>query len=478
MTSALKYAALLVLFVGLVFAVTYFSRYTPSDPAGPKADAPVGPVVPPLVFATNARRWDPVSPSLPDRLFPGFYPVGDQEHSAAFWFENRNREKVVMQLRAVNCGACSGGRVRVLPADLTRELMRTAATSVALNGLVPGPAAGLFATPMVGPAVQLERALADPAKWTRYNFIDHVKDLSQVKYEVAGTDNPDGWTPRWGILELLFKVKPNPVRPLQADFVSRVEGTDRTGADRFSILYEPAAAVEIDKPKLDAGEVSPGAPEQTVGFVAFSAVDPALPPPALRVEGGPAEGEDHVTAGPPAPLSEAERQAFSAALSLMSGQPYKVAAAYRVPVTVRSAAGGRPADIGRIERTVWVTAGSEVRQVQVSAVVRGPVYLAGAAKEITLPTFASADGGTGVADLVTEKAGTELAVVADQCQPKYLKVDLQKLPDRGEKGAYRLKVTVPKNELVGELRDGLVVLEVKGPTPQRVRLPVVGRASR
>jgi hypothetical protein len=69
----------------------------------------------------------------------------------------------------------------------------------------------------------------------------------------------------------------------------------------------------------------------------------------------------------------------------------------------------------------------------------------------------------------------ELAVVADQCRPDFLDVSLKKLPDDPDRGYYQLTVKVPPKRQYGTIVNGLVVLELKGPKPQRIRIPVTGQ---
>jgi hypothetical protein len=479
MSSVLKYAVPLALLVGVVFAVTYFSRYTPTDDGPPGFVPEEGGAAPgkPLVFFTTARRWDPQSPSLPDRAFQGFYPVDPRKlPSAHFWFENRNNEPVTLQLKGVSCSACSGGRVAPLPAEVTRLILQTSAGSLLPQGLTTG----LAAAGMAGPAARLFHA-PEALPWQGYQFADHAKDLSQVRYTIPGADNADGWSPQWGILALDFEVKENPAVPLTADFVSRVGTTDQLGADRFSIHYRPGKPLEIDRPVIDLPELSASAPVQAAEFVVFSPLDENAPPPTVRVDlaaGATGEAGEWVTAGPPVRLAPAELEALAARLSEMAKEPFRVASAYRVPVVARARIGDRPADIGRLERTVYVTDGAESRQVQVRAAVRGPVYLTGGAKEVAFGNFRGAAGATVTYELTAEDPATELAWVPEETSPKYLAVELTRQPDRGDYGRYKMKVTIPKGELVGELTGGVVVVEAKGPTPQRIRIPVTARGSR
>ena len=48
-------------------------------------------------------------------------------------------------------------------------------------------------------------------------------------------------------------------------------------------------------------------------------------------------------------------------------------------------------------------------------------------------------------------------------------------PDIGDRGIYKLTVSIPAKEQYGEFKDAVVVLQTKGPNPQKLRIPVAGR---
>lgn len=490
MPPALKLLIPLAVLVGGVFALTYFSLHAPTDPAtglpGFEVEGPVdAPTGRPLVFFTTSRRWDPQSPSMPDRAFQGFYDIVSEEkakkgdfrpEAAHFWFENRNDQEVTLQLRGVSCTACSGGRLAPIPPEVTRQLLQTAFATALPQGLTTG----LSAAGLAGPAAHLDAARPTLA-WQEFKFKEHTKDFSRVQFTVPAAKDPDGWDRQWGVLELNFVVGTSPSVPLTADFLSRVGATDRVGADRFSIFYRPAPPIEVDQPKIEFSDLSPSAAERRSAFVAFSVIHADIPPPAVRVDlpaGAPGEPGEWVTAGPAVKLTPAELEAFAAAAAASQGEPVRVAAAYRIPVVARAAVGDRPADIGKLERVISVVAGGETRRVRVAATVRGPVYLSGEAKELGFGTFRVADGATVTAFLTTERPGTVLTWVRDETTPKYLAVQLDPQPAQGEFGRYRIRVTVPKNEQLGELSGEVVLEATAGPLKQRVRIPVAGRAAR
>jgi hypothetical protein len=55
-----------------------------------------------------------------------------------------------------------------------------------------------------------------------------------------------------------------------------------------------------------------------------------------------------------------------------------------------------------------------------------------------------------------------------------MKVALEKLPPARDRGYHGLKIVVPKESKAGPW-SGVIVLETKGPNPQRMRIPVFGK---
>jgi hypothetical protein len=129
-------------------------------------------------------------------------------------------------------------------------------------------------------------------------------------------------------------------------------------------------------------------------------------------------------------------------------------------------------EIGLFERTIALTAGGVTQPVKVVATVRGTVWLDDDRGEIGLGTFDGLTGETRRIGLSTASTDVEIAVVKAECKPSDFGYELERLPDRGGQGAYRLKVSIPKGKFGGV--KGEVVLEVKGPNPQRMRIPVTG----
>ena len=492
--STLKIAVPILLLMGVIFGVTLFSQYAPK-PDDDTKDKPgavgAGGGQPPLVFFSSVRMWDPPSLdprweeglpllapsrdpakaenpfaySMQDRTFQGFYEPGPQVRHAQFWFENRNPHPVTLQLKGVNCGSCSGGRAAAIPPAVVRDhLHRTALAALPVGPFNPF-GIGLAATG--GDLARLD--------WTAHKF----RDTPDATYHVPAAPAPaDKWAPQWGILELTFVVGESPKVPLTASFASKVDGTEQAGIHDFAIFYTPSQACEVSPPAIDLGRLDRLSGDREVEFLVYSATRGPdsefgdLTEPACAVQpAGP-----FVEVAKPKRLSDAELVDVARDVA-RQGKFTKVQAAYRVRVAVRPKVGGARIDIGRMERTVFLTVGTSTHKVALTAMVRGAVALANDKTEIDLPTFKGRLGlvAPPVA-LVTEAAGMELAVVESECRPRFFEYKLVKKEDRGGQGYYDLHVTVPPNRQFGALdADAIVVIEVKGPNPQRIRIPVKGK---
>src|SRR5262245_53643078 len=265
--SVLKIAAPLALLVGVVFAITYFSRYTPVEPeiktkevsdpplrifesergldppnlSGEYRDFPLS-----APSADPKKVDDPFGFSLRNRIFQVYYESDGQERTARFWFENRRPNSVTMQLTWVSCTACSGGRVASIPPDVTRQILQQAAV-----GTLPmGPFNGL-PVGMAGPAAQLTKL-----EWTEHKFAAPGGagfNPNAIYHVQPANPSADKWSPQWGILELQFKV--NKSDRLEAHFGTRVDNTEIAALNKFAITFAAAPAFEVWPPTLDLGRL-------------------------------------------------------------------------------------------------------------------------------------------------------------------------------------------------------------------------------
>jgi hypothetical protein len=505
----LKVVVPLVALVGVVFGITYLAQYTPpKDTDDPnKTTTTAGqPGEPPLRFFTSARHWDPPllsvpgyrnlpllapsavgsaegngSYSLQDRVFQGFYERSDSAlRRTQFWFENRNPNPVTVELKGVSCTSCTGGRLAALPPEVTRELFQ----HTALAALPLGPFRG-YGVGLVGPAAQLDRL-----QWTEYAFSEHP----HAQFHVPPTANPDKWAPyQWGILELTFKVgaQPgDPVKPLQALFAEQVNGTAQMGEDRFVIAFESALPCDLDRRSIDLGKIDPLSGDRAYEVILFSSTrGPGsefgdLSPPSFLVE-APSKIADpvkFVEVTKVERVPEADLVAVAERLATEHKRLTRVRAAYRLTVAVRPKVGETRMDLGLFERTVWLSAGEVTVPLSIKGMVRGAVWMDSDRTDIDFASFDGARGLTQRVDLYTEKTGMDLVVVTDECKaesaPKFpFDTTLEKQPDRGGQGHYLLKIAIPPGKAYGNVK-GVVVLEVKGQNPQRLRIPFKGVAIR
>lgn len=472
MKQTLKIAVPLALLVGIIFAITYFSQYTPPDDGGQGPGVTTS-TEPPLRFFTSARRWDPYG-SLPDQVFPGFYEVRANEvgtpSGASFWFENRNDKPVTMQLKSVSCSACSGGRLVPLPVDVTRQILQMTAVSTLPGGLFSPLPLG-----MAGPTANLRES---NLSWQAHTF----RDNPRAEYKVPAAANTDGWSPQWGILELRFQVGALGPKPLTSEFNLQVDGTGQIGTANFGIAFEGVDPFEVSRSEIDVGELEGSSTLRQFEVVVYSATrgpngngPGPLATPTVRVAMPPGvlgEPGPFVSVSEPLPVPAAELPRIANQLA----KAIRVESAYRLTVTVSPKVGDRQIDLGPLERDVQVSTADTAKTVRVRGRVGGGVWLDNNLKEIVLQYGFSAGAVGRVFQVITEKPDAELVHVADPTTPDFLEISLEKQTDVTDRGYFRLKVTVPPGKKSGSW-SGFVVLEVKGPKPYRIRIPVRGNGS-
>ncbi|QDU20016.1 hypothetical protein [Urbifossiella limnaea] len=475
MKSALKYLLPIALLMGIVFAVTVFSWHKPPEEPD-KKDEQLVPTTRALEYFTTTRKWElgdgtllpDNTTSLQDVAFTGYYEAGEVTNATQFWFRNRHPGPVTLKLAGVNCGSCSGARVAVIPPSAAEVLYRMAGFSV----LPFGPVAAC-PTGMAGAGTVFSNEL----KWEAHTFLE-----GNVSYTIPPPATGSPWAMPLGILELNFKVKPNPRVPLSARFATFDEaGQPLQPDDLFSIFYAQSQPAEVDKSAIDAGELADNTQGRTHVVTVYSSTRGPGELPGLTarvINPGGAPPGPFVTTGPPEPVPHAELAALAADYTARAKQPVRVRSAYRIPVTVVGRVGDARPDIGRLEREVWIDTGvpgADPRKISVKAAVTGPVTIAGGATELNLGSFKHQGGAAETVLLSTDQPDAPLVVVPGTTQPDFLDVSLKKLPEGGGRGQWQLTVRVPANRVQGELTDGLVVLELKGPNPQRIRIPVRGR---
>lgn len=506
--SSLKVAVPLVALVGVVFGITYLGMYTPPKPETDK-DKNNGPGgvsgEPPLRFFTSTRRWDPpklsepgyryfplLAPSrlappegeptaafsLPDRIFQGFFePSGPEspQRRTAFWFENRNDKSVTMQLKEVSCSACSGARLAAIPPETTRSLLQHTAIASLPLGAFNG-----FGVGLAQPAAALTQL-----QWTHYAF----KDNPHATFHIPAAANADKWSPQWGILELTFQVRPGP--PLRAYFAAQIDGTSEGRDYPFALAYEVAEGFELSRTTIDAATVTPLSGDSPYELIVYSSTRGPdsefgdLLPPTCLVQPPPGVTE----AAKFLDVTKVERIPDSELLDVaekLTNRFAHVRSAYRVTFTLHPKVGEHRLDIGQLERTISVSVPgvAATKQATFKALVRGAVWVEGNPSTVEVPSFRGADGLKDYwVNLSSEKPGMELTVLKEECEfkndrnPQNIDFVLEKQPDSGGMGHYKLWLKIPPGKVFGQFT-GVVVLEVKGeakgPALQRLRIPFKG----
>lgn len=496
-SSTLKIVVPLVALAGVVFGVTLLNQYNQPDPAESEKGTTRDPAAksePPLRFFTQRRGWDPPIPGAPgyrglgliapsaaappqpetgdpfgfrlqDRAFQGFFEPGETLRRTQFWFENRNKGTVALQLKHLSCTACTGGRLAAIPPETTRSLFQHSA----LSALPVGPFNAL-GVGLVQPAAALTQL-----EWAQASF----GDAPNATFRVPGSTD-DKWAPQWGILELMFKVRPNPKVPLEAGFATQVEGTAQSGANTFFLFFEVSPACELSRPSIEVGELDPLSGDREFEFVVFSNTrGPGsefgdLEPPVASVQsaGGP-DPSKFFEVTKVVRFDEGQLADMTERLFRELKKPVNVRAAYRVTLTVRPKVGDARMDVGFVERNVVLTSGSATQSLRVTATVRGPVWLDDNRTGVSVGTISGSQGVSKEFTLNTVK-GAELILLGKESAPNNFGYELRKLPDVGSEGRYALKVTIPQG-VFGTIK-GEAVLEVKGPVPQKMRIPVSGTA--
>lgn len=470
--QTLKIAVPIVVLMAIIFGITFFSQYTTTD--NPDEKNTVQAKEPPLRFFSSSRAWNPFG-SLQDRIFPGFYELQKDAvgtpNAAAFWFENRNDKGVTMQLKYVSCNSCSGASVAAIPPDVARQLLQmTAVTSL------PG---GLFSplpTGMAGPAANLGRL-----EWKGYSFRENPKP----EYKVPAAANTDGWSPQWGILELRFSVGAIGPKPISAEFDLQVDGTPQIGTAKFDISFVGVDAFDVSKEVIEVGELQETSnPTQHEVIVYTSTRGPNRPggddlrslKTLVEMSGG-AVGEP----GPFVSVSEPVRIPESEFLNLAEQmkRPVRIEDAYRFTITVSPKVGEKRVDLGPLERDIHFGTIDMRKTVRVRGSVRGSVWLGDNLSTIDLKAYKFDSGASPPPfDLHTDFPDRELVVVnTDPATPEKLTLQLEKLPPSPDRGNYRLRVSVPPGAKAGSW-NGFIVLELKGPNPQRIRIPIKGNGTR
>jgi len=457
----------IVIVIGIVFGITVVMNYSGpgADRRGDDVKLVAGHDV--LKFSTLVARADPNIPQM--KNWPAFYEI-DQHGHFDFWFRNFNEKPVHVKFMGANC-ACGGADIFIVPEVAWSEYM-TGSAIAAWPGL---PASPLLA---VANMLQFE------AKLEKKLLAEGSK-----KEDVIVPAAPSSDRPQLAMLRFNWKGKePESPKTLTADVTAQLEG-QTASALHFESHFSVVPPFEIFSPALRGrmvpfGEIAPFSSSQRDVYF-WSRTQPVLPITLAAESNG--NDRDSVTWDTPVALSRPEIAQLAEMLPESPGAD-AILSASRVRVTVwerrEMEKDGRKfthhTDVGPLEFAVRATL-QDGRPNLYSNVVYGNGLIRGDIRILGSPTGDVIDFGQSFpnnsprsvqVDLVAERGDLDLELVAAECTPSYLQVDLKPIEGMSGQKRWRLRVAIPADKLFGQISGSFIILKTKEDPPRRVRIPV------
>lgn len=465
MNSTMKTALPIGLVVLMVFGITFMSQFTADAP--PAVQTAEVDTTLPLVVGSADVMFDP-SPAAPPhyRFFPGYYEVGTDgsDNRVGFVIRNPRASSVFLTARMPSCSTCTSARAAAIPAGALRNYFQHVAVGALWS---PFPAGDLLSG--------IAWAQTRPKfAWHEFAFND-----SSNRFELPGaTDDGESW----GLLELGFKMAAagTPTAKQAAFDVFDSRG-NRLAPDPypFTVMVGGREAQEVNITDYALQSLTEANPEHAFEILCVSVTRDRLPPPTLSV----GDGDPHVAVSKPIPMGEEELMSASRVASLQTqaggvNALVKFRSGYRIQGTVRREAGGRTMDMGPYEKFLFVAAGpgiviQKAARVRIHGEVVGAIRLEGTNKI----DFGTYDGNFLQKKEIrvwTDRKGLELEVVANLCDPSFLKPTLAKPTSEADRTYWTLNVQIPAKEGKRPPWEGFVYLRSKGEKPLNIRIQVSG----
>lgn len=458
----------IALVIGLVFGVTYMSNWTPSGrdkdliPDGEQLAVPV-------IFAITSARPDPDVKLL--RHYRSDYEVG-QPGQFDFWFKNPNAREATLVLSLTNC-TCTGVEVGTLDRDAWGEYLERSAALAFPRAVLP-PGADLLG------AASLAALLAPPENihLTTLETEPTERDDQNTSAKVPPADDTLG--PQLGFLRLAWNQTKNlgPIT-LNAEVLMHLpEEPERVV--RFDVNIFGVPQLRTVPNELDFGTLTEGQ-ERSLPLLCFSTTRTEV---ELRKYLSAELVKEHpcIEVGEITPMTDEEMQALSHLLSAQPGGFHTaILSGFQVKVTIAESRNGKQMDLGPIDKHLQLRYGTEpdqVVRVPLTGTVRGEVRVRGGSGDvIDLGSFQSRNGTSREVRLTAARSGLSLAVVDEETFPKFLKVELEPVPD--EPNNWVLRVEVPPKNAYGTLVSGSgVSVEITDSEGVRrhIRIPIKGSA--
>lgn len=451
------------LFVAMVFGIVLISEFTGGeDPAstnqtGPEEKKLIGQ---PLVFPNSVCKFDPNSEELQNRMFRGFYEIGETD-TAFFWFKNRSPLPVTITSLGASCTTCSAARITHVSPESLAEYAKTIAISGTIGSLIPG-------APNLLDAFAFQKFEAE----LPWKTIELTKLNSTLELPAGGTVEKPGL----GIVQLQMKASAGGARDPRVGIKAGVADVPPTTYE-LQMMFVVVGNFAVRPQNNDVGELAEGAKPRPIEIICWSATrefGDRFPPPVLR----PHEDDPFVSIAAPVRLTPDELEKLNAQLSAEMKGPNRCLAAYRYWVTVNREVNGKVADIGPFTKTIHV-AGSlgEKASITVTGSVTGVIRLA-EGKAVDFGTYEARFDKAIRTTLLSDQKDMDLEVVAGETKPRFLKPTLESPTIEGGAKVWKLNLKVNANEGFQANWNGFVVLRSKGPNPITIRVPVTGNGVR
>ncbi len=314
--------------------------------------------------------------------------------------------------------------------------------------------------PMIGAAELLPKLV-----WTDFG-VD--KTNLKVKIPAAAPGRPT-----WGIARVGFRATSIGQNHTAAFYNAEAEGAKEPSVYKFDVSIIGVDSFDVTPKDFAVGELAEGAKPLNFDLSYWSVIRnrSELLPPVVRVGGD----DPFVIVGKPVSMTDEELDALAAKIGEKHQElGLKIQAGYRIPITIRREAPGKLPDIGLFEKEIFVTGpGDRVQKVDVKGRVTGFIWLQDA-QQVELKSYSGKLGTETKATIATGKPDLELELLPDETKPRFLQATLSDPKTEPGRKTWTLNLTVPPNQGFQPYWTGSVVLQTKGPNPQKVRIPVTG----
>lgn len=483
MNSFTRIGLPILLVAGVVFAITFATRYTtepdenlPGMPGknGAQGKDAAKPKELPLKFYTT-QVGGPITANTTHLKYWSNEVEVEQQGGYGFWVSNKHPQPVQLQATDASC-TCTNVEVANVPNDAMTELtLLSAIGNSPLLGM-PIPAISAFGH------VKLSNQLDWQVMFTK-------EQKKSVDINAAQDSKP-----QLAIIKMKWNGKaPEGPKNLNVSLISNLpDGSLHATRLEASILVVPSYALLVrNGTKWDfANELNFGELGENSNATreVFAVSSKRLYLPLISNLEGESTPCITISNGVPATSEEinsllnytVDGNRFMSSISTMT--KYTISVKERVLADSTDNKSLKQLDLGVVDRRVRFTGenGNDNRSIFVRGRVMGDIrILAGSANgKVDMGTGFSIDQDQQrVLTIIAERDGLDVSLLENEVVPNYLKVKLEPQKPIDGRKTWRLTVTIPKGTLFGALPiNSVIMLKTNDATPRRLRLPVVGSA--